>query len=365
MKKVLYGTSAIVAASLVSGAAFAEAPELSISGASDWAYVVSDQDGPGNGDGVDGDSLNIGNSSTQLIFGAEGTADNGLTYGARIDWRTGNDSLDEHYVYFEGGWGTLHVGGDDGVIDNNVPGGESVTAGDFLWDGNNQAGVGGAGTASTAATLASGTDDRAKFSYYSPSFSGFSVGASYVPDTTAAANFGMQAGLDNATATGAGGNGAQYEGTVRYDGNFGDASFAIGLGYAHGEGGDSFDDREGLMAGATVGIAGFNVGVGYGDNFDTNCGTGVVGCDAGGWWNIAANYGFGAATVYAGYMASEATPSTAAGEDETDQFGFGVDYALAEGLKTYAEYLHVESDDASANTDAESDSIILGTTISY
>ncbi|MEQ8604952.1 MAG: porin [Marivibrio sp.] len=357
MKKLLIGSSALISAAAFSTAAFAqEAPEVSLSGQFDWAYVVQDTDGSGATDGVDGDDINAGNSGTHLIWDVNGTADNGLTYGARLDWRTASDSIDEHYISVGGGFGTVHLGADDSVIDNMAPGGESVLLGDFLWDGNNQPGS-PSGAATAFATLAASTSDNPKIAYYSPSFSGLQIGVDYTPDST-------EGNFTDGVQNGAQGSGAAFEGAINYSGDFSGVGVSAGIGYHAGEGGDSLQDDEGLMAGFTVSVAGFGLGVGYGDNGDTGCAPNANNCDGGGWWNVGASYSFGAAGVYAGWMQSEVTNS-ALGDDELDQYGFGVDYTIAEGLSAYGQYMIQDGDDASANTSGETDSLILGTTVSF
>jgi len=355
MRKIFLGTTALAVASLASGAALAAGPELKISGAMDYAYVVQDGDSStANTDGTDGASLFAGNSSNQMFFDFEATADNGLNYGGKVDWRFGNNTIDEHYLFFGGSWGTLHVGGDDGVIDNTVPGGESVLGGDFLWDGNNGVYATGA-FAEFGPTLTTGTDDTNKFSYYSPSFAGLTVNASYIPSTDGGAAY---------TTSTTGGDNAGFEGSVRYDGTFGDVGVAAGVGYAMAEASDSnLEDSEGLMAGATVSFAGFSLGAGYGDNYDTGLAKNSQ-ADAGGWWNVAASYSFGKASVGVGYAEGE-TSTGAATEDDGEYIGITADYAVAEGLKAYAEYGASEATVGATNVTSETDYFLLGTTVSF
>ncbi len=357
MTRNLFAATALATGTLTFLAApvAAEAPELTISGESDWAYVVQDVDGPGNADGTDGDLLQAGDGATALYFEAEGTADNGLTYGAKIDWRTASDGIDEHYIYFEGGWGRMHLGADDGAVANTVVGGADVLGGDALYDGEHQV-IAANGRAAIAVDPTADTGDTNKFTYYSPSFGGFSVAASYVPDT---ASTGLTAGVANGPA----GNAGQFEAAALYEGSLGAADVAFGAGYMVGEGGDTNEDNEGFEIGATVSFGGFSLGAGYGDNFDTGLAQNSN-ADGGEFWNLGAGYSFGAASVYAGYAAAQADDA-AGNEDEADYFGLGADYALAEGLVAYAEYGHSTADDASANTEQEADYVLLGTTISY
>lgn len=360
MKKLLIGTSALVALGALPAIANAEAPALSISGAVDIAFSTGSDETAGSGAG-----LGLGNSSTQLIFDWKGSSDNGLTYGARLDYRFQNSDVDEQYIYLSGGWGALHIGGDDGVIDNNVPGGESVLVGDFGFDGNNQINN-PVGNANVAPTLDTGTDDNMKFSYYSPNFSGFSFGASYIPDVSndPGNNTGTGSGVNNSGTNGtARGDAPQFEGTLAYSGSFDAVGFSAGIGYAYQEGGTGFEDATGLMAGATVSFAGFSAGVGYGDNGDTGCAA-AANCEAGDWINFGLAYNFGPGAVSLGYAMAE-QDINGLGSDEAQALHLDAQYTVAEGLKAYAGVNVNTSEDASAQNEVGSYQGLVGLTVSF
>lgn len=397
MKKGLIGTSALVAATVASGAAFAQesgAPTLSISGTSQVEYIVNDYDvdraaslagrnasGVTTLDGVDGDGMDVDNN---INFDFEGTADNGLIYGGRTDFELSSASTDEAYIYFEGGWGLVHLGADDGTVDNMVPGGENVLAGAALWDGGPGIPTAGSfndngedsdgdeeairtGTATTAATLAASTGDASKIAYYSPTFAGLQFGASYTPEAT-------QNGMDSPLTDDRANQSADvWNANALYTFAFDGVSGSVGVGYMFGSESVGNEDTQGLMAGGTVSFAGFALGVGYGDNFETGCASDAEGCDGGGWWNVGASYSAGPAVIYAGYFESDADPAgDEFGDDEFTTYGLGVDYTLAEGLSTHAEISWFEDDDSTPFDDApdnvfdgDGTQFILGTTISY
>lgn len=360
MKKLLIGSSALVALGALPAVAMAEAPELSMSGAVDVA-VSTGSDTNGDASGV---GLGQGNSSTALIFDWAGSHDNGLAYGARLDYRFQNTDVDEQYIFLSGSWGRLVIGGDDGVIDNNVPGGESVMAGDGGFDGNNQINN-PVGAANVAPTLDTGTDDNMKFSYYSPSFSGFSAGASYIPDVANDPGnaTGNGSGVDENGFNIARGDSPQFEGTLAYNGSFDAVGISAGIGYAYQEGGDGFEDATGLMAGATVSFAGFSAGVGYADNGDTGCAQNAN-CEAGDWINFGLAYSFGPGSVSLGYALAEQDPD-GNGDDEAVAYHIDADYAVAEGLRAYAGFNVNTSKDASANQEDGSYQALLGMTVSF
>jgi outer membrane protein OmpU len=309
MKKLLIGSSALVALGALPAVAMAEAPSLSMSGAVDLAMSTGS-----DSNGASGVGIGTGNGSTQIIFDWAGSLDNGLSYGARLDYRFQKNDVDEQYIFLSGDWGRLHVGGDDGVIDNNVPGGESVLVGDGGFDGNNHINN-PVGNANVGATLDTATDDAMKLSYYSPNFSGFSVGASYIPDVNNSASQ-TGSGIDNSTVNGVEGtDNPQFEGTLAYSGSFDAVGISAGIGYAYRDGGSAYEDATGLMAGATVSFAGFSAGVGYGDKGDTNCEVNAN-CEAGDWINFGLAYSFGPGAVSFSYALAE-----------QDKDGNGVDQA--------------------------------------
>lgn len=372
MKKGLIGTSALVAATFVSGAAFAQesgAPTLSMSGYFETEYTIIDEDSDrttnladGTRDGIDGDGID---HDSFIIFNVEGTADNGLTYGGRVDWEASSHSIDEHYIYFSGGWGRLHMGADDGIVDNTVVGGESVLAGGFLFDGSTtpDGNVAAQGDYSIGGpSLAAETGDSPKFTYYSPNFSGFSFGASYTPDAS------LTDATDNPVATNGLGGGASYEGALNYAGDFDGIGIAAGIGYINTDSGEGQEDNHGIRTGLTVSFAGFSVGLGYGDHFDSGCAEADVDCEGDHFYSVGANYSFGPAVIYGGYFTSEEDPAGAGdGTDEHTEYGFGVDYTVAEGLNTWAEVMWTEGESAAANDVNETDGtrFLLGTGLSF
>ena len=129
MRKFLLGTTAIagVTALSVATALAAEAPKLSIGGFVNFEATVVDEDVPwGN---------NVGHyfalNETEIIFQAKGVADNGLEYGAKVEWEAEDTSnsnasggVDEAGMYFSGGWGLLQLGADDGAEDMVKRGGQ-------------------------------------------------------------------------------------------------------------------------------------------------------------------------------------------------------------------------------------------------
>ena len=208
MKRLLLASTALAAVLAASGASAQESTmmtpagnTLSIGGYYEfgWASISDDFKGPDTG----GDAFTYGDSELYIDF--ENTADNGLTYGVEIDLEIVDGS--KHRGVDAGSTentdeATIHVGGDFGTVylghDDNAYGRFQVWAptheGSTSQDDNVHVGGGrftyeeGPGTeddvhfahamAYSAAGMGSAYNDDAKVTYVSPSFSGFSFGAS-------------------------------------------------------------------------------------------------------------------------------------------------------------------------------------------
>ncbi len=371
MRKLLIGSSALVAAGIVTTpVAFAgEAPKVSMSGATRLAYVIRDEDGPGTFDGNDGGAFQFANAGTEVRLDASGTADNGLTYGVNIDFRqpSGGVTVDEHYIFLEGGWGTLHLGGDDGVLDNMEKGGQSVQVGNWGFDVS-QTILTSAGVEADIGAFASWagiTGDDAKIAYYTPSFGGFSAGVSIQPDANSI-TMPTGTGQFGNGANGAYGDTAQFEGAVNYDGSFGDVGVGLSFGAAYADGSDAgLEDKEALHAGATLSFGGFSVGAGIMDSGDTNVATGSGG-DGQQYWSVGAAYSFGAGAVSTSYFNNEGDVEGDGIDSEIDIFTVDLQYTVAEGMTAFAQYYTAESTTgAGASVTSDVDAIVIGTTVTY
>lgn len=391
MKKTLLGASALVgvASFAAAPALAAEAPEISFSGALGYEAVWSDGDQESAGTGL---NITGNEQQSELVWSATGTADNGLEYGANVQWRwlgagSGAGGFDESYMDFRGGFGRVYLGSEDGVSDL-VAGtaGHTVQVGTWGTDGNNALRAFTVpGSMSTTLhyyqSHAGMTSDANKIGYVTPSFGGFTAGISYTPD----GNSGQAAGTNNGSAQ------KVTEIAAGYNGSFGDVSLTVDGSYGFGKdeaggtvsaatlnpngtttaGGVFTGDQEDINAyqlGAMVGFAGFNVAGAWGDNDDSGCTKTTNNCDAGSYWNLGAGYSFGPASVSVMYQEATADPDGDNAEDESEIFHAGVSYTVAEGLSTYANYYNMDftSDGGTAaNSRNEADILILGSRITF
>ena len=230
MKKILFATTALAAVSLASGSIAQESAmmtpagnTLNIGGYYEFGWTSLSDDYEGADDG--GDAFTYGDSELYIDF--ENTADNGLTYGVEIDLEivdgskhTGVDkgsteNTDQANLFVKGDFGTVKLGHIDpayGTFQMWAPTHEGTFSQDdqIPWRGDlgsqfidnvgNGDGIRSYNRPSTAlwhspAGLGQAYDDSAKVVYISPSFNGFSFGASMRDtDDTADNNnsFGLQ-----------------------------------------------------------------------------------------------------------------------------------------------------------------------------
>ena len=245
MKKILLAGTALV------GVAFAAAPAA--------AELKLDLGGHFSGYGVyvDEDASVAGQrdfefrKNTEIHFTGETTLDNGLTVGVHLEQDIENDnSNDESYAYFSGGWGRVNFGNEDGAAyllqvaapgaDSNVDGLRTTISG-FQTDVvsgldydhsqfGNQPSITNAASLAAAGTVVDPSSDR--LTYLTPKFNGFQAGASYAPE--AGLNNGSSPMGPLAAAT------MDFEDlweiAVRWDGQFEGVGISAGAGYSTADG---------------------------------------------------------------------------------------------------------------------------------
>lgn len=199
MKHLLLGSTALFAAGMIAGPAFAEDPiHLTVGGYYKAAYMgISDDNGVIDDDDDDGPELGHNTNRDGLFSDAEiqfvGTTvlDNGIEVGVQIELEGEdqfNDQIDEAYIWFGGGFGELRVGSDDEALHKAcvVPPGGSSNFSAFSpnqWASNGallMSAFSGFGDNSIC-TGVDGNTDAQKLIYTSPVFAGFQLTASYTP----------------------------------------------------------------------------------------------------------------------------------------------------------------------------------------
>ncbi|MGH6932799.1 MAG: porin, partial [Dongiaceae bacterium] len=188
MKKLLLGSTAMVAAGLMVGDAYAaDGVKLSVGGRYMFAAGVNFEDFDSNGPREGNTRDYVFKQDVEVHFKGETVLDNGLTVGARIELegQTSGDQIDAVFAYFSGGFGEIRVGDTTealGQLCYLVPSASALFGADSPFFNFSNAGL--AGYNSTNGTCYGVDDKSTKIVYFSPNWSGFSFAASFTPDNT-------------------------------------------------------------------------------------------------------------------------------------------------------------------------------------
>jgi len=222
MKKVILGTTALIAVSALTAgtASAAEKIKLNVTGYLQSSFVAVNFDN----DAADPLPTDI-RSEGEIHFTGKTTLDNGLTFGVNVqlEARATADQVDETFMYVEGAFGRVNFGNEDSAPYLMHYGSPSPVP---AWGVNSpNANASGFKTSSTYTNVIGDAD---KITYFTPRMSGFQLGVSYTPDA------------DEETGTGAspysvvkndGAADEAYSIGANYTGKFGSVSVKGSLGY--------------------------------------------------------------------------------------------------------------------------------------
>lgn len=334
MKKILLCSAALV------GVAFAAAPamaqvDVTVGGhTKNYLGWMSQDDDAATDEERNFDMLR----ESEIHFNAEGTADNGLTYGFHVEAEAdGGDAfeVEESYLYLASNLGRVNLGSEDGaayLLQVAAPSADSNIDGlrQYIQPINYDDLTGAAAFYDVADGFDYDNDfstDDEKITYLSPNWNGFQFGVSYTPEgiddngsTTGLAGFNEDDEEDNV--------GSIYEAAVRYEGTFNNIGFALGAGYTHGDieadTNDSSEDFTEWNVGADFDIGAFGIGAVYteldgvteGDSDETET------------WVLGGDYTTGPFQFGASYMNKDIADDSA----ELDRYTGGVIYTLTQGL---------------------------------
>lgn len=359
MKRALLGTTAVVGLGLLIPAPVyaAEPVSLSVTGyARVEAWAIDQQDTTA---GSQGFHMETDDAEIQWTF--KGEADNGLKYMGRIEFDMDAAETDEIWLRFQGPWGQLELGDQDGAEDVMLHDGTAALTAQGGYDGGAGSAFSFNGVRASSPDLVGDTSDATKISYFTPRINSVQAGISFTPDTGqayAAAFSGNDAG-DRENSIGLGINIVQS-----YD----DVSFKIGLVgvFADQENKLVLEKDSSWALGGNVSFGGFTIGASHGDNGDSQRPIGD-GSDAGEYWEMAAGYSTGDLAFHVGYFAGEASNVTGTADDETRFFTLGVNYNVAPGLRVYAEFddIDVDQPGTGAGVDNDGQLFMIGTNISF
>lgn len=366
MKKFLIGTTALIGAAMIAGAAQAEDPKVMVGGVIDAqaGFANDDLDANQHGQGFRND--------TEINFSVKGKADNGLCYGAVVDLEadvTGDAhnqgfNASETYVFLDGSFGRFEMGSTAGSAEtlaieaDNVARGTGGIDGDWTYFANTT----GSSFITTPALYAEHGSvtsygdktayNSSKINYYSPRFSGIQLGLSYTPDlddrgqtvaradTTGSFSDVIEAGLN-------------YEGD--WDG-FGFAAAATGLwGDAKVTGNE---DLEGWNAGLAFNYVGVNFAGSYGD-WGNTLGAGT----SSDYWTLGGAYDFGPFGASVTYL--DSTVDTGAVDNDFNNLVVSADYSLAPGLTPYVEASFFDANSGGTGVDNSGNVVLIGTELAF
>jgi outer membrane protein OmpU len=357
MKKILLCSAALV------GVAFAAAPamaqvDVTVGGHTKNYMGYLSQDTTAGNEERNFDMVR----ESELHFNAEGTADNGLTYGFHVESEVdGGDAfaVEESYLYLASNLGRVNLGSEDGaqyLLQVAAPSADANIDGLRQYINPINAAIlpGGVSAESDydADNFSAAVDE--KVTYLSPNWSGFQFGLSYTPeagDSLVAINGFNTDDTENDT-------GSVYEGAVRYEGNFNNVGFAVGAGYAHAnveeDAVDTHEDGAEWNVGADLDIGAFGVGAAY-KNVD---GTLDGDSDEIDTYVLGADYTTGPFVFGASYLNSEVDSG-----QEQDRYTGGVVYTVTEGLTLRGSVGYSDFDNA--GTDADATSVLGGVQFNF
>ena len=382
MRRLLYGTTALVGAGMVAAgpAAAQNGPEwnVSVNGYMNefFGFGDVDDDNPG---GVGERNLNgTGHfDDGEIHFNFAITLDNGVDVGGQVQLEafTSGDQIDENYLFVSGSFGRLVLGSENAAAYLMHPGapnvGVPINSGWITSFVDDQA-VHTTGFRHPAlSTFIDWGNDENRATYFTPRIAGFQLGASYTPCVTGTgtgANF-------PAVCTDGNGAGGVAEGTdqvsvgANFARDFNGISVSIGGGWS-----SILDENEAVFpdgspdqyqGGVSISYAGFSVGgsFAYQDSEDNGVATAQTVND-GHSFDAGASYSTGPWSVGVTYLGSESAGGVGNGEDELDAVEGGVEYALGPGVSTSASVLYANWEDEAG---AETDGIVgvLGLSVSF
>lgn len=378
MKKILLGTSALVgAAALFAGAAnAAETPKITLGGFSTFQAGFTSEDLDTN--------LRSGafRSDNVITVRVNGKTDGGLGYGAGIDLQADTSGTADNsgvnsertFVYVDGKWGKLQGGSDFGVTKTMKVDASSIARasggidGDFTYFMSTTSGRTIAtpdlyldyGTTGAVQLGDESQQTINKLSYYTPRFSGFQAGVSYLFDTTGADRGQLLSRADNTSGEAEN----VILGALNYQGKFSNVSVELA---ATGEYGNAEvntqNDLRTYQLGAKLGYMGFSLAGSYG-NLGDSLQTKTTGSDsATRFWTVGGAYETGPFGASVTYIDSQVDGG--ATNNDFSNLSFGVDYKLAAGLTPYAEVNVVKLDPTGTVNDNDATVVLVGTQLAF
>ena len=347
MKKILMGTTAIIAlASFSSQAVAAEKISLGLGGFQKFfAAKVT------RGEATDAHMDMAGWTDTEVYFKGSTTLDNGVSVSSTIQLEADASAtaIDNSYMTISSdAMGSVSLGGMFGAADAMHVGAPSMGPIGY----GDVEGLDGT-FALTANEVGGFGDDTLKGVYMSPDFNGVTIGMSY----TAGEGFGGASSAKNVPHAS---SNDHFSAAVAYSGEMSGAAVDVSLSHMN----DNAGNLKTNAIGVNVGMNGFTFGGSYHDFSGTGSPGNTGGELDGNGYDLGVSYETGAVSVAATYMNSTNDGSTAAGENKDTMWNLGVSYDLGAGVGLVAQYYSAKAD-AEAATAVTSKAIIAGIEVSF
>lgn len=341
MKKVLLGSTAIVAAGLIAApsAMAAERIQVGVGGYMEQWFGYTSVNEDNSTRDIDGFDVK---SDSEIHFKGATVLDNGIEFGVNVQLEANSnsgDQIDESYLIVKGSFGEINLGSENSAMYkmHYAPSdfGISINSGDQGdWAGLSGSAVSGSGyfrgVLGSTYVEPGRANDSEKLTYYTPRFAGFQLGASYSPDNAQDSNSPVDrnTGLSDMVAIGA-----------NYSGDLGGVALGVSGGYGTFlETASGTDEPEVWSAGITLGVGGFGVGASYANE---------DGLTEGQSYNLGVSYETGPFGVSLSYFHGEVENSS-----EQDTIHLSGKYALGPGVTAAATLGYAEfQDEGTAGSD--------------
>ena len=367
MKKVLYGTTALVAAGMFATTASAADPiKLGIGGSmQQWiGYISPESDLTTGGANAHYNSVAI-NTDTQLAFTGETKLDNGWTVSAEIDIDTANNNagpnatVNQEFLQVGTGFGTIQAGLAD-VITTWEKGAPDVGIGlgdAPRWAPRPQNWNLGDGTRSTSFADAMTNATTAMAGYISPDFGGFQASVSFMPGLTTGGGIASNAANNTNVESHAMGAG--------WNGDLGGVALGVGVGYAAESGAANTASRTLWNGGLEIGFGPVTVAGSYLDVNSSIYNTTAINDTT--MWDAGVRYDVDAWNLSLSYM-NETFKRTTTDEEELATWMASARYNLGGGVTWRTSIFNVDQKDkrnSADNNNASTTGVVTGLNLAF
>ncbi len=373
MKKILFGTTALLAAgAFVSTAQASDPIKLQLGGYMKYWVAAADQASDFkstagtrvNNFDVQGDS--------EIFFKGTTTLDNGMKIGVQVELEAGSnnntvpgeeqDIIDESYMWLEGKYGKLIIGSEnDAAYLSHVGAPEASEMGSGINEGDtNKYLLIPSNTRYLDAYVGlDATGDANKLTYFTPSFYGFQGGLSYTPSNDTAGDDALAASETIAKANA--GVDDTWSFVVNYNNKFGGVGVKANASYVLSDAtgatttGAQETNIQDFGGGLNVSYMGFTVGGSAHRLIANNSVTAAIARKDGVTWDAGVQYAEGPYAVSLSYLNSSVVGNRgksvfAKGDDVVDLWRLGAKYTLGPGVTLFGQLAYLDAQDENQTT---------------